>query len=255
MPALTGRHLPLCIGLTCARCPRLVPARRKRFYDGRSDPCGGGGTARPVRTAPTAPARPAGIPSNKTIRTASSNRNSLGSREVNSKTSSAKKRAKATPRKALRKPTIKRSLHRVKRIPVPAPTTAPMIIKSRIVPSQGEAGRAIRKNATATTVIEAVPKTITSEAVRCPIRLGREISGLFSVAPTSNSEPFFECQQIAPDSHLVVSRWRTPPSLRIMLLEFSAGRAERLPRSASRGRQLRQQPRPSDTDEVQDRRR
>jgi len=83
---------------------------------------------------------------------------------------------------------------------VPDPTTAPMIIKSRIVPSQGEAGRAIRKNATATTVIEAVPKTITSEAVRCPIRLGREISGLFSVAPTSNSEPFFECHQIAPDS-------------------------------------------------------
>jgi len=200
MPALTGGHLPLCIGLTCARCPRLVPARRKRFYDGRSDPCGGGGTARPVRTAPAAPARPAGIPSNKTIRTASSNRNSLGSREVNSKTSSVKKRAKATPRTALRKPTITRSLHRVKRIPVPAPTTAPMIIKSRIVPSQGEAGRAIRKNATATTVIEAVPKTITSEAVRCPIRLGREISGLFSVAPTSNSEPFFECHQIAPDS-------------------------------------------------------
>ena len=202
MPALTGGHLPLSIGLTCARCPRLVPARRKRFYDGRSDRCGGGGTARPVRTAPAAPARPAGIPSNKTIRTASSNRNSLGSREVNSKTSSAKKRAKATPRTALRKPTITRSLHRVKRIPVPAPTTAPMIIKSRIVPSQGEAGRAIRKNATVTTVIEVVLKTITSDAVRCPIRLGREISGLFSVAPTSNSEPFFECHQIAPDPPL-----------------------------------------------------
>src|SRR3989442_8189175 len=71
-----------------------------------------------------------------------------------------------------------------------------------MAPSQGEAGRAIRKNATATTVIEVVLKTITSDAVRCPIRLGREISGLFSVAPTSNSEPFFECHQIAPDPPL-----------------------------------------------------